>query len=66
MKTQTQLIEDVVRAKVLLEELLPPPRAHAFPSCPVESDPEGYAPCNCGADAFNKKREQVFKLLSID
>lgn len=47
--TYEQLLEKIIRAKVKLESC----RKQHNDSCPVEYDPEGYAPCKCGASAVN-------------
>lgn len=35
-------------------------------SCPVENDPEGYAPCNCGASAQRQGLQTALDALKLD
>ncbi|OGN06281.1 MAG: hypothetical protein A3B86_04145 [Candidatus Yanofskybacteria bacterium RIFCSPHIGHO2_02_FULL_38_22b] len=58
----TKLIEKIVRAKVKLENS----KMNHKDSCPVESDPEGYAPCNCGASKTNGAIDAAIRELNID
>ena len=57
-----KLIEKMVRAKVKLEGS----RMSHKDSCPVESDPEGYAPCNCGASKTNSAIDAAIRELNIE
>ena len=57
-----RLIEKIVRAKVKLERARSPHRD----SCPVECDPEGFAPCNCGASATNSAIDSAMRELNIE
>lgn len=57
-----KLIEKIVRAKVKLEGV----KISHKDSCPVECDPEGYAPCNCGASTTNSAIDSAIKELKID
>lgn len=59
--TYEQLIEKVVRAQVKLESS----RVSHSDSCPVESDPEGYAPCNCNASAVNCRIDAAIQELKL-
>ena len=58
----TKLIEKIVRAKVKLEGS----RVSHKDSCSVESDPESYAPCNCGASKTNSAIDAVIKELNLE
>jgi len=60
--TTAKLIEKMVRAKVRLENS----RVSHKNGCPVESDPEGHAPCNCGASATNLNINFAIKDLSLE
>lgn len=60
--TTAKLIEKMVRAKVRLENS----RVSHKNGCLVESDPEGYAPCNCGASATNSNINSAIKDLSLE
>ena len=57
-----KLIEKMVRAKVKLENS----KISHKDSCPVECDPEGYAPCNCGASKTNSAIDAATRELSIE
>lgn len=57
-----KLIEKIVRAKVKLEST----KVNHKDSCPVECDPEGYAPCNCGASLINSKIDSAKRELIIE
>lgn len=57
----TRLIEQIVRAKVQLEGM----KVTHKDNCVVENDPEGYAPCNCGAAQTNNKIDAVLRTLEI-
>ncbi|MBI2674560.1 MAG: hypothetical protein HYX22_02385 [Candidatus Yanofskybacteria bacterium] len=57
-----KLIEKIVRAKVKLENSKMIHRN----SCPIESDPEGYAPCSCGASKTNSAIDAAIRELNID
>jgi len=59
--TYEQLIEKIVRAKIKLES----ERREHSGSCPVEADPEGYAPCNCGASGHNRKISSAIAELDL-
>jgi len=59
--TYEQLIEKMVRAKIKLEGSR---RGHSD-SCPVEADPEGFAPCNCGASNHNGKISDALDELDL-
>lgn len=56
--------EKMIRAKILLEETLKKKRCSD--RCITELDPEGYAPCNCGASSARSSLQEAIKLLSID
>lgn len=60
--TVVSLIEKITRAKITLERAM---RGHAD-SCPVEYDPEGYAPCNCGASAANGAVRDAIRELKLE
>lgn len=57
-----KLIEKIVRAKVKLENV----KVDHKDSCPVECDPEGYAPCSCGASATNSAVGSAIRELNIE
>lgn len=59
--TYEQLVEKIVRAKIKLEGQQ---RGHSD-SCPVEADPEGFAPCNCGASSHNRKINNAIEELDL-
>lgn len=60
--TTAKLIEKMARAKIRLENS----KVNHRGSCPVESDPEGYAPCNCGASTTNSTIDSAIKELSLE
>ena len=57
-----QLIEKMVRAKVKLENS----RVNHKDSCPVESNPDGYSRCNCGASTANLAIDAAIRELRIE
>lgn len=59
--TYEQLIEKMVRAKMKLEGSH---RSHSD-HCPVECDPEGYAPCSCGASSHNSRISDAISELKL-
>ncbi len=59
--SQIELIEKIVRAKVMLEAL---PKEHKD-NCVVNID-FGIAPCNCGASNYNKKVQAIIDQLSLN
>ena len=59
---EVKLIEKIVRAKVKLEGA----RAQHTSACPVDADPEGHAPCTCGASTRNSAIKAVLKELSFE
>lgn len=59
--TYEQLIEKMVRAKVKLEGSR---RGHSD-RCPVDYDPEGYSPCNCGASSHNSRVSDALDELKL-
>lgn len=59
--TYEQLVEKIVRAKVKLESS----KANHSDCCPVESDPEGFAPCNCGASGINRRVQDAINELKL-
>lgn len=61
-KETYKLIEKMARAKMRLEDST---QQHKN-GCPVECDPEGFAPCNCGASAANAALKRAIKELSFD
>lgn len=58
--TEAQLIRKMARAEMALENA----RVNHKDNCIVELDPEGYAPCNCGATATNSRIESA--LIGIE
>lgn len=56
-----QLLEKIIRAKIELEHL----RRRHSDRCRVELDPEGFAPCDCGADGVNATVNMAIKLLEL-
>lgn len=60
--TYEQLIEKLVRAKISLEKIQH--KSHSS-SCPVDYDPEGYAPCNCGASSHNAEIKRAIEHLEL-
>ena len=52
----------MTRAKIRLENAKMSHRN----SCPVETDPEGFAPCNCGASNTNYAIESAIQDLSLE
>ena len=61
-KTTLKLIAKITRAKIRLENAKMSHRN----SCPVETDPEGFAPCNCGASNTNYAIESAIQDLSLE
>lgn len=59
--TYEQLIEKMVRAKVKLQGS----RRRHSDSCPLESDPEGYSPCRCGASEHNNNVSSALDELKL-
>jgi hypothetical protein len=57
-----KLFERIIRAKVKLEELKLISGQHSS-RCVVELDPEGYAPCNCGASRVRSLIDSALKSL---
>lgn len=55
------MLEKIIRARVKLERAK---RGHND-RCPVETDPEGYTPCNCGASNTNLAIEEALRELSF-
>ena len=60
--TYEQLIEKIVRAKIALGRVRYAPHKG---SCPVEWDPEGYAPCNCGAGSVGEAVSDALAALEL-
>lgn len=60
--TRTKLIEKIVRARVRLEDM----KLSHKGSCVVEADPEGFAPCNCGASRVNHQIQGVLDELTLE
>lgn len=54
-----KLFERIIRAKVKLEGMK---KGHDA-RCVVEMDPEGFAPCNCGATTRNAVVDEILKIL---
>ncbi len=59
--TYEQLVEKIVRAKIKLENQ----RTGHSGNCAVELDPEGYAPCNCGASGHNRNITNALEELEL-
>ena len=59
--TYEQLIEKIVRAKMKLEG---GSKDHSD-RCAVELDPEGYAPCSCGASSHNSSVQAAIDELKL-
>lgn len=56
------LAQKMARAEVALKAAK---RTHRD-NCPVESDPEGMAPCNCGASQTNTEIDKALRELRLD
>ncbi len=56
-----QLVEKIVRAKVKVEGLK---KVHTA-TCAAE-EPEGRAPCNCGASAHNATIDSILEDLALE
>ena len=59
--TYEQLLEKIVRAKIMLEAI---PRARHTNFCPIEDD-TSYAPCNCGASDRHRPIEDAIRALAL-
>ncbi len=59
--TYEQLLEKIVRARIILENL---PKAPHAVTCPIE-DPESYAPCNCGSSAQQRPIREALDILKL-
>jgi hypothetical protein len=55
---EKELFEKIVRTKVILEQTKDQLKHSNY--CPTETDPEGFAPCNCGC---SNTRQQISKAL---
>ena len=60
-KYEKVLVEKIVRAKVILEGL----KVKHGDRCIVELDPEGLAPCDCGASQRNGVLDKAIEILSL-
>lgn len=60
--SEVRLVEKITRAKVKLERAR---RAHSS-NCIVEMDPEGLAPCNCGAGSANFAIDAALRELELE
>lgn len=56
------LIERIGQAKMKLKQMKE--QRHSK-SCPVETDPEGVAPCDCGVTTRNNQIDEVLRILQI-
>ena len=56
-----KLMEKVVKARTLLEQMKEPSC-----KCGFEDDPESYAPCKCGAATQHRQLRQVLSILAFD
>lgn len=64
MATVEQLIVRMTEAKLLLQQVQREGGRHSD-RCVVELDPEGYAPCSCGASSRNGKIDDAIKKLTF-
>lgn len=62
--TVEQLIVRMTEAKMLIQQVQREAGGHSN-RCAVELDPEGYAPCSCGASGRNSKIDEAIKKLSF-
>jgi hypothetical protein len=60
-KDTMKLMEKIIRAKVKLESMK---KDHSN-RCIVELDPEGYAPCSCGATSSNSNISSILDELKL-
>ena len=61
-KDKVKLIEKIGRAKLLLEQ----GREDHTENCNVSINPDGMAPCNCGASKHNALIASVIRELTLD
>jgi len=59
--TVDSLMEKIIEARLIAKQAM---KSHAD-RCVVEMDPEGYAPCNCGATAANNALQEVIDKLKL-
>lgn len=62
--TVEQLIVRMTEAKMLLKDVWRELGGHGN-FCPVEADPEGFAPCNCGFASKGRKLDEAIEKLSF-
>lgn len=58
--TKMELIEKIIRARVLIEARKPARRRHSD-HCPVDYDSDYYGPCTCGASSANATTDSLFR-----
>lgn len=54
-----ELLEKIIEARLIAKTLRMPHDSN----CRVETDPEGYAPCSCGASASNGRLDRIMEAL---
>lgn len=59
MASIEDLLEKIIEARLIAKSLR---RAHDD-RCRVETDPEGYAPCSCGAAESNRGLDRMIEAL---
>ncbi len=61
-KNTVRLLKQIGRAELALNQAK---KGHSE-RCIVELDPDGMAPCNCGASATNAAIDKALKELQVD
>ena len=59
MESAERLFEKIIRVKVKLENA----KIKHSRNCVIDLDPEGYAPCDCGASKFNAMINDILEEL---